>query len=314
MTTTMTTLRARLDEYLAMRRALGFQLDDLERQVGLFLAWLEVRGQTQTFTIDDAVTWARLNPDAHPSWWATRLSLVRRFANHLNANGVDVPVIPRGLLPARKRRAVPFIYSQDDLDALLAACDTEFTDERIAATMRTVIGLLAATGLRIGEALGLRVDDIDPGNDVLVIQPAKSAERLVPVHPSTTTVLLHYIALPARTATHPDPHGPVFVTSNGTGYAYGPFQSLFSRVREAAGLTPRGRARPRLHDLRHTFATAHMTAAYARHGDPERVLSLLATWLGHSDAAHTYWYLTATGELMARAAGMLEPVPEGEPS
>lgn len=311
---TTPTLRERLDEYLVMRRALGFRLAELERQVGLFCTWLEARGQLQTFTIDDAVTWARLNPDAHPSWWATRLSLVRRFAGYLNANSVDVPVIPRGLLPARKPRAVPYIYSQDEIDALLAACEIEFADERIAATLRTVIGLLAATGLRISEALNLRVDDVDEDNDVLVIKAAKSHERLVPVHSSTTTALQDYIGLPARTATHPDPHGSVFVTSQGTVYAYVSFQSMFKRVRETAGLVPRGRARPRLHDLRHTFATAHMTSAYAHGGDPDRVLSLLATWLGHSDAAHTYWYLTATGELMARAAGMLEPVAEGEPS
>ncbi|WP_268892908.1 tyrosine-type recombinase/integrase [Tomitella fengzijianii] len=120
--------------------------------------------------------------------------------------------------------------------------------------------------------------------------------------------------MPARTATRPDPHGPVFVTAKGTGYAYVSFFPLFKRVRRAAGLTARGRARPRLHDLRHTFATAHMNAAYAHRGDPDRVLSLLATWLGHSDAAHTYWYLTATGELMARAAGMLESDTEREPS
>lgn len=309
----MTTLRQRLDQYVAMRRSLGFQLDDIDRQVGLFCSWLEARGQAQTFTVDDAVTWARLNPDAHPSWWATRLSLVRRFAAYLNANGVDVPIIPGGLLPARKPRAVPFIYSQDDVDALLAACQAEFADERVAVTVRTVIGLLAATGLRIGEALNLAVDDIDVANDVLVIRAAKSAERLVPIHPSTTTALRQYIDQPARIATHPDPHGPVFVTAKGTGYVYVSFFALFKRVRKAAGLTPRGRARPRLHDLRHTFATAHMTAAYAHRGDPDRVLSLLATWLGHSDPAHTYWYLTATGELMARAAGMLEPA-EGEPT
>jgi integrase len=311
----MTTLRDRLEEYLSMRRALGFQLNDIERQVGLFCTWLEARGQTQTFTINDAVTWARLNPDAHPSWWATRLSLVRRFAAYLNANGVDVPVIPNGLLPARKPRAVPFIYSQDDIDALLTACDTEFADERVRATVRTVIGLLAATGLRISEALNLRVDDIHQNDDVLVIKAAKSHERLVPVHPTTMAALTRYLDLPARTATHPDPHGPVFVTSKGTGYRYVSFLALFKRVREAAGLTPHGRARPRLHDLRHTFATAHMTAAYAHHGDPDRVLSLLATWLGHSDAAHTYWYLTATSELMTLAAGLLDPAPtEREPA
>lgn len=311
----MTTLHERLDEYLVMRRTLGFQLNDIERQVGLFCTWLETRGQTQTFSIDDAVTWARLNPDAHPSWWATRLSLVRRFAAYLHANGVDVPIIPAGLLPARKPRAVPFIYSQDDVDALLSACHTEFTDERVAATVRTVIGLLAATGLRIGEALNLAVDDIDSASDVLVIRAAKSAERLVPIHPSTTAALTDYIALPARTATHPDPHGPVFVTCKGTGYVYVSFFALFKRARDAAGLTPRGRARPRLHDLRHTFATAHMTAAYANDSSsPDRVLSLLATWLGHSDAAHTFWYLTATGDLMALAAGMLESDPERKPS
>ncbi|WP_343577768.1 tyrosine-type recombinase/integrase [Mycobacterium sp.] len=246
-----TRLRERLDEYLQLRRSLGFQLNDLQRQVGLFCTWLEDRGQTETFTIDDAVTWARLNPDAHPSWWATRLSLVRRFAAYLHANDVEVPIIPSGLLAARKPRAVPFIYSQHDIDALLAACDSEFADERIAATLRTVIGLLAATGLRIGEALNLRVDDIDQRNDLLTIKAAKSHERLVPVHPSTTDALLQYIALPARMATRPDPAGPVFVTCKGTGYVYVSFQSSFTRVREAAGLIPRGRARPRLHDLRH---------------------------------------------------------------
>lgn len=245
------------------------------------------------------------------------MSLVRRFASYLNANDVDVPVIPAGLLPARKPRAVPFIYSQDDLDALLAACGREFTDQRIAATMRTVIGLLAATGLRIGEALNLRVGDVDHVHDLLVIRAAKSAERFVPIHSTTTTALLDYIAMPAREATNPETDGPVFVTANGTGYAYVTLQHKFTQVREAAGLSPRGQARPRLHDLRHTFATAHMVAAYSGGRDPDRVLSLLATWLGHSDAAHTYWYLSATGELMALAAGRLElnaGAAQGEPS
>ena len=275
----------------------------------MFCAWLEAEHHPATFTIDDAVTWARLNPDAHPSWWATRLSLVRRFGAYLHANGVEVPVIPRGLLPANKPRAVPYIYSQHDIDALLAACAEEFASERVAETVRTVIGLLTATGLRISEALNLRVDDIDQHQNVLVIKAAKSDERLVPVHVSTTIALKQYIDLPVRAATRSDPHGAVFVTANGTGYRYVSFFSLFKRVRERAGLTPRGRARPRLHDLRHTFATAHMTAAYIHGHEPDRTLSLLATWPGHSDAAHTYWYLTATSELLALAAGMLDPAP-----
>lgn len=307
----MRSLCQHLADYLGMRRALGFDLAEVERHVGDFCTWIEARGHPDSFTIDDAVAWARLNPDAHPSWWAHRLSLVRRFAAYLHATGVNTPVIPRGLLPARKPRAVPYIYSQQDIDALLAACGREFANERIVATVRTVIGLLAATGLRIGEALALGVDDVDTDRDVLVIGAGKSAQRLVPVHPSTTAALTDYLDLPARAATGPDPHGPVFVTCKGTGYAYISFLSLFTRVRQAAGLTPRGRARPRLHDLRHAFATTHMTAAYAHGRDPDRVLSLLATWLGHTDAAHTYWYLTATGDLMALAAGMLETDEEG---
>src|SRR6202011_2263784 len=109
--------------------------------------------------------------------------LVRRFAAYLHANDVDVPVIPSGLLAARKPRAVSFIYSQQDIRALLAACATEFAEERIAATLRTVIGLLAATGLRIGEALNLRVQDIDQHNDLLVIQAGKSDQPLRPAPP-----------------------------------------------------------------------------------------------------------------------------------
>ncbi|MHB1164475.1 MAG: tyrosine-type recombinase/integrase [Candidatus Nanopelagicales bacterium] len=247
----MTVLRQHLADYLGMRRALGFDLAEVERYVGDFCTWIEARGHPESFTVDDAVTWARFNPDAHPSWWAHRLSLVRRFAAYLHATGIDVPVIPSGLLSARKPRAVPYIYSQQDIDALMAACGREFANERIAATVRTVIGLLTATGLRIGEALALGVDDVDADRDMLVIQAGKSAQRLVPVHPSTTAALTDYLALPARAATHPDPHGPVFVTSKGTGYSYISFFALFTRVRQTAGLTPRGRARPRLHDLRH---------------------------------------------------------------
>jgi integrase len=173
--------------------------------------------------------------------------------------------------------------------------------------MRTLIGLLAATGIRIGEALRLTPADFDTGSGVLLIHASKSATRLVPVHPTTIDQILAYRDLPARTRTRPDPEGPLFVSSRGTGYERSTIEGYFARMVAAAGLTPRGRARPRVHDLRHTFATAHMTAAYQAGADPQRTLKLLATWLGHTSAAHTYWYLTATPDLMALAADRLEP-------
>jgi integrase len=178
---------------------------------------------------------------------------------------------------------VPFIYSQDDLDALLGSCPRVFTHGFVADTMRTLIGLLAVTGIRVGEALRLTPADLDtnltPGLDtdhsngigVLLIRTSKNgASRLVPLHPSTTESLVAYRDLPARARTRRDPDGPLFVSSRGTGYHRTTIERYFARMVAAAGLMPRGRARPRVHDLRHTFATAHMTAAYQTGADPQR--------------------------------------------
>lgn len=303
----MSTLREHLADYLAMRRELGYRLEVLEHLAGQFCDWLATQGKT-TFTIADAVTWARLPAEADHKWWGMRLGAVRTFATYLHAIGVDVQIPPPGILPVGPRRSLtPYIYSQQDLDALLDACPLVFTRELVTATMRTVIGLLAATGMRIGEALRLRAADIDTTARVLTVRASKNGtDRLIPLHPSMTDQLTAYQALPSRTATRPQADGPLLVTTRGTGYHRATIEAHFTKVVRAAGLGSQGRSRPRLHDLRHTFATAHMAAAYRAGADPQRTLTLLATWLGHTSAAHTYWYLTATPELMALAADRLE--------
>lgn len=288
-----------------MRRALGYDLDKLEHLARQFCTWLAAAGK-ETFTTADAVEWARLPADADPRWWGMRLGAVRTFAKYLDAIGVDVQVPPAGILPAGPRRAAPFIYSQADLDALLDACTQVFTRPLLAATMRTVIGLLAATGLRIGEALRLRTGDIDTATGALLIRASKRKDRLVPVHPSTLEALNAYRDLPARIAAAASVDGPLLVTARGTGYHRSTIEAHFARLVTTIGLRPRGAARPRLHDLRHSFASAHTAAAYSGGGDPQRTLTLLATWLGHTSTAHTYWYLSATPELMALAAARLE--------
>lgn len=302
----MSILHEHLEEYLRMRRALGYDLAKLEHLAGQFCTWLAAAGK-ETFTTADAVDWARLPVDADARWWGMRLGAVRTFAKYLNATGVDVQVPPAGLLPAGPRRAAPFIYSQADLDALLGACAQAFSRPLLTATMRTTIGLLAATGMRIGEALQLATGDIDTAAGVLLIRASKRKDRLVPVHPSTVEALIAYRDLPARTATHPAKEGPLLVSSRGTGYQRSTIEAHFARLAATAGLGPRGAAHPRLHDLRHTFATGHMAAAYSSSGDPQRTLTLLATWLGHTSTAHTYWYLSASPQLMALAATRLEP-------
>lgn len=305
-------LHGDLDVYLAQRRALGFRLATSEYLLRGFCGWLENHGKVDTFTIDDAVRWARDRPDTAPVWWSQRLTAVRPFAAWLNASGADVPVIPAALLPTRTTRRIPFIYSQDDLDRLLTACPLLFANPRVAATMRTIIGLLAVSGLRIGEALRLTVPDLDTDTNVLTVRGTKTPlDRLVPLDPSTTAALLEYMNLPQRLATHPSPTGPIFVNHHGSRFVLETIEQHFRALVDALDLTPPGQHRPRLHDFRHTFATGHMIAAYTHGGDPARTLTLLSTWLGHTSAEHTYWYLTAVPELLAAAAARLES--EGEP-
>lgn len=301
-------LHDHLDAYLIARRQLGFQLKTTEYLLRQFCDWLAEHGSTQVFTIDQAVQWATQPCDARPVWWSQRLTAVRPFAAYLNAAGAPVPVIPNRLLPVRTTRCAPYIYSQSDLDRLIDGCSSFFTTVRVAATMRTIIGLLAATGLRIGEATRLRVTDLDADRSVLTIHGTKRPlDRLVPIHPSTTAALLAYINLPERLATHPGPGGPVFVNAAGTGFVIETIEQHFRALADSLQLGVAGRRRPRLHDLRHTFATGHMIAAYTHGDNPARTLGLLCTWLGHTAVANTYWYLSAVPELLAAAAQRLEP-------
>jgi len=308
-------LHDELDTYLAQRRGLGFKLKTAEYLLRQFCDWLDGHEKTDTFTIDDAVQWARDRPDAAPVWWSQRLIAVRPFAAWLNARGTDVPLIPAALLPTRTTRRAPFIYCQADLDRLLAACPVFFPNPRVAATMRTIIGLLAATGLRIGEVVRLTVPDLDLTENLLQVHGTKTPlDRFVPLDPTTTAVLVDFLTLPARLATNPAPTGPIFVNTRGGGFTIETIEQHFRALVDALELASAGQRRPRLHDLRHTFATGHMIAAYTHATNPARTLSLLSTWLGHTSAEHTYWYLSAVPELLAAAAGRLEPTSlEGNP-
>lgn len=295
-----------LDVYLTQRRALGFQLTSAGYLLHEFCDWLEARGKVCAFTIDDAVEWARDRPGAAPVWWSQRLTNVRPFAAWLHASGANVPIIPPALLPVGTTQRIPFIYTQRDLDRLLLACPLFFVNVRVAATMRTIIGLLAATGLRIGEATRLVATDIDVERNVLLVRGTKTPlDRLVPLDPSTTRALMEYMQVPERLATRPSPDGPVFVNNRGGGFVIETIEQHFAALVDALELTVPGQRRPRLHDLRHTFATRHMIAAYQGGMDPARTLTLLSTWLGHTGPEHTYWYLTAAPELLAAAAGRL---------
>jgi integrase len=298
------TLREELADYLALRRALGYRLARPEKLLGQFLDHLDLLGET-CITVKTALDWARL-PAGSSNWWAYRLAAVRGFAVYLH--GLDsVHEVPAAeVLPHRPLRASPYLYSDADIGALIRVTSTLRTPLR-QVTFATLIGLLAVTGIRVGEAIALDRGDLDPTAGRLLIRYGKFGKsRELVLHPSTVDALRRYQRLRDRlapvTAT-----SALFVSTVGTRLLYCNVHNAFHRLVRLAGLTPRsGSCRPRIHDLRHSFAVTAMLEAYAAGQDGKTRLTLLSTWLGHAHPASTYWYLSASPELMAVAGRRLE--------
>lgn len=305
-------LREALTDYLALRRALGYRLARPQILLNQFLDYLQDVDQI-TITVQSALTWARLSVDAAPAWRAYRLSVIRGFATYLHTLDPAHEVPAADLLPRRTRRATPYLYSEQDIAALIAAADALPTPLR-RATFATLIGLLAVTGMRVGEAIGLDRSDVDLGHNLLLVRHTKfDKTRELVLHPSTSQALRRYSADQARLV--PRPRTDAFFVSNaGTRLLYRNVHRAFQQLVLAVGLTPRsGSCRPRIHDLRHSFAVASMLDAYAAGQDGQSRLSLISTYLGHVHPTSTYWYLSASPELMALAGQRLETHLAGRP-
>jgi integrase/recombinase XerD len=301
-----TVMAARLHDYLTMRRLLGFKLGRPGELLTDFVAYLDRVGAT-TITTDVAVAWATRPADADPSWWGLRMSAVRTFARHLASIDPNTEVPPTGILPARTRRAEPFVYSAGDIAALMAATD-HIPTPLVAATYRTLIGLLAVTGMRVGEAINLDRADVHNDDAVLVVRRGKFGKsREVPIHRSTVTALQRYAAV--RDQYIPRPATPAwFVSSAGTRLNYKHVHRTFHQLTQTAGLQPRSATRrPRPHDLRHTFAITTLLSWYRAGVDVQARLPLLSTYLGHVKPDCTYWYLSATPQLLGLVADRLTP-------
>jgi integrase len=245
-----TDLRLALAEYLKLRRGLGFGLGRDEKLLVQFLDHLDKLGRTAV-TVEDALAWARLPEPASPGWLGMRLSVVRGFAAYLHTLDPTVPIPPPGLLPGRGRRAVPYLYADEDLAALLQQTQSLRTPLR-TATMRTLIGLLAVTGIRLGEALAVDDSDFDTDAGVLLVRHGKFGKsRLLPLHPSTAAALTGYRVV--RDAWFPTPVSPALLVSQaGTRLLTFNVGQTFARLARRAGLAPRSPScRPRPHDLRH---------------------------------------------------------------
>lgn len=301
----MSPLRQALADYLAVRRALGYKLERTEKLLAQFLTYLEDRDQERLST-ETALAWATLPTEAHQSWWSSRLSIVRGFAAHLRTLEPATEVPPADLLPWRRCRATPYVYWEQDVTALITAAAKLRTPHRVA-TYRTLIALLAATGMRVGEAIALDRRDFESKDNVLIVRNSKFGKsRELPLHSSTGNALGAYLRRrdrPRSAAGAP----ALLLSTAGTRLLYCNVQHTFGQLVRRAGLTGHSAAcRPRLHDLRHSFAVHTVLDAYRKSADPGARIALLSSYLGHVDPGKTYWYLSATPELLALAGDCRE--------
>ena len=303
----MNRLLDELNEYLTLRRGLGFKLRDHESALRKFVAFLQARA-AEFVTTHLALEWAQQPQQTSQAHRAHRLGMARDFARYLSARDSRTEVPPQDLLSGQPQRAQPYIYSDDQILRLVqAAAILEPRDGLRPRTYATLFGLLAVTGMRLGEVVALKDDDVDLNQGVLIIRQSKfNKTRILPVHHSTQEKLHTYARCrdklaPIRTTDR------FFVSSRGTGLNVWIVRHAFIGISRHIGLrTHADRRGPRMHDLRHTFAVRTLTDWYRAGVDPEQRLPLLSAYLGHAKVSDTYWYLTAVPELMGAVSVRLE--------
>ena len=301
----MSVLRHHAEDYLQVRRTLGYKLRGEGLLLANFVGYLE-RAGASTVTTRAAVQWSRLATAASPAYLARRMRVARGFARYLAAFDPSTEVPPADLFPCSKYRPTPYIYTEAETLALMAAARSLQPPLR-AATYEALIGLLAATGLRISEATALDRDDVHWRGSSLVVRESKyNKSREVLLHNSTLAALRRYAVTRDRLC--PRPLAPsFFVSTRGTRLLHVTVYPGFRALVRQAGLGDiSGPSRPKLHSFRHSFAVYTLRDWLADGGDVAARLPALSTYLGHGEPKATYWYFTAVPELLALAAGRLE--------
>jgi integrase len=304
----MTDLRQAVHDYLRLRRSLGHQMAEAAYLLPDFVTFLDGRGE-QSVTIAAALDWVKTRePGAVTTVSPRRITAVRGFARYLSGTDPSTEVPPLGLVPYHQRRGQIFLYSDADISAIMAAAKETIPQPLRAATYHCLIGLLAAAGLRIGEAIKLDRDDIAWTESVLHIRETKFGKsRLVPLQDSVMNALREYDTL--RGQLMPRPRDPAFFVSlTARRLIYAVVCPTFRTLVDAAGVGLDAPHRPRLHELRHTFAVRTLLHWYRTEDNIQAKIPSLSTYMGHREPACTYWYLSAAPELLALAAARRDDI------
>jgi integrase len=301
----MSALSEHAQQYLQARRALGVKLERHGRLLPQLVDYLEAAGAS-TITRELAISWAKLPAGAHPRHWAVRLSIARGFAAYLKTIDPTTEIPPASVFAVRYQRPTPYLWSPQDICRLLAAA-RELRPPLKAASYEALFGLLAVTGMRLGEAIALEPDDLDLEGGVITIraQTAKlERARLVPLHPTTTRALEGYLSARARLCPTPRSN-TFFLSSIGTRLDRSAVAKTLRTLTTALGLRT-DTVHPTAHQLRHSFAVSTLIDWQRSGVAVDEHIAVLSTYLGHISPSETYWYLTATPELMDSAAQRLE--------
>lgn len=294
-----------LEGYLALRRAAGFKLEGAEFRLRGFLRFAEERADRHV-RVETAVAWASTSTSPHAR--SVRLQELALFARHLRAEDARHEVPPPQVFVFKRHKRLPYIYSDEEVHRLLHAAGKLHwrAGDSMGDTYRILLGLVAATGLRAGEAIHLCMRDVT--EQALIIRETKFRKsRRVPVHPTTAAQLAAYVDR-WRAAAQPD--DPFFVSTSGSRLHRNQVNKVFRRLTDELGLTkPAEEGRypgPRIHDLRHTFAVRALESCPAGRDEVRQHMLALSTYLGHASIRNTYWYLHVTPQLMTDIADACE--------
>lgn len=297
-----------VEEYLAFRRGLGFDLETPAWYLRSLARYAEQVGHCGPITVDLATRWALKTRSKDPAHAARRLKIIRPFVRHRALIDPATEIPPSDLLGRLLRRKQPHIYSDIEIAALLDQASHMLPRGGLSPrTYVTFFSLLISTGLRLSEACHLTCSDVDLGRGLLTIRGSKFRKsRWVPLHPSTTLALTRYTAF-RDAAVHDDHSGFFFRTKRVSRLTPAAVEKAFARIRHRLGWSAQGRARrPRLHDCRHTFTVRRLVRWYDEGADVGQKILALSNYLGHAKVTDTYWYLTGVPELMAIASQRFE--------
>lgn len=298
------TMANKVARYLSHRHSLGYELKSQGKALNDFARYADTVGHRGPLTLALALEWARLPAQADPGYWARRLDTARGLAKYLVLENPKTEVPPIRMLGPGCRRKTPHIYSPQEITSLLKKARRLSNGKGLQPlTIHTIIGLLASTGMRISEVLRLRIDDVDLKNHVITVRESKfHKSRLIPLHATVAAKLSLY----HKTRHGEFPYADTFFTSQrGAPFSYATIQRAFRELID--GIPCRGdRPRPRIHDLRHSYACRILTGWSKKPVILDQRVLWLMHYLGHTHISHTYWYLSAVPELLANVAAHFE--------